>query len=71
MKSPLNRPKEGQKAYDLGKKVPYVELKTSVLIERNSLEIIDIQEAEGSEHAFKVYKETIGKGISHSIPHAS
>jgi hypothetical protein len=44
-------------------------LKTPVLIERNSLEIIDVQESEGSEHAFQVYKETIGKSISHSIPH--
>jgi hypothetical protein len=64
--SPLNRPKEGQKAYDSGKKCHT--LKTPVLIERNSLEIIDVQESEGSEHVFKVYKVTIGKGISHSIP---
>jgi hypothetical protein len=39
-----------------------------VLLERNSLEIIDVQEAKGSEHDFKIYKDTIGKGISNSIP---
>jgi hypothetical protein len=27
-----------------------------------------VQEAKGSEHDFKIYKETIGKGISNSIP---
>jgi hypothetical protein len=27
-----------------------------------------VREAKGSEHDFKVYKETIGKGISNSIP---
>jgi hypothetical protein len=32
------------------------------------LEIIDVQEAKGSEHDFKIYKDTIGKGISSSIP---
>jgi hypothetical protein len=39
-----------------------------VIIERNGLEITDAQEAKGSEHDFKVYKDTIGKGISNSIP---
>ncbi|MDR1140827.1 MAG: transposase, partial [Planctomycetaceae bacterium] len=43
-------------------------LKTQVIIERGSLQIIDVQEAKGSEHDFKIYKETIGKGISNSIP---
>ncbi|MDR0409374.1 MAG: IS5/IS1182 family transposase, partial [Spirochaetaceae bacterium] len=33
-----------------------------------SRQIIDVQEAKGSEHDFKVYKETIGTGISNSIP---
>jgi hypothetical protein len=37
-------------------------------MERSSLKIIDIQEAKGNEHDFKVYKDTIGKGISTSIP---
>jgi hypothetical protein len=32
------------------------------------LQIIDVQEAKGSDHDFKIYKETIGKGISNSIP---
>jgi hypothetical protein len=64
--SPINRPKKDQKAYYSGKKRHT--LKTQVIIERNSLEIIDVQEAKGSEHDFKVYKDTIGKGISNSIP---
>ena len=55
--SPINRPKEGQKAYYSGKK--RYTLKTQVIIERNSLEIIDVQEAKGSEHDFKVYKDTM------------
>jgi hypothetical protein len=29
---------------------------------------VDVQEAKGSEHDFKVYKDTIGKDISNSIP---
>ena len=37
-------------------------------MERNSLQIIDVQEAKGSEHDFKIYKDTIGKSISNSIP---
>jgi hypothetical protein len=43
-------------------------LKTQVIIEGNSLQIIDVQEAKGSEHDFKVYKDTIGKSVSNSIP---
>jgi hypothetical protein len=43
-------------------------LKSQVIIERNSLKIIDVQEAKGSEHDFKVYKDTIGENISNSIP---
>jgi hypothetical protein len=39
-----------------------------VIIERNTLKIIDLQEAKGSEHDFKIYKDTIGKGIRNSIP---
>jgi len=48
------------------KKTPHV--KTQVIIERNSQQIIDVLEAKGSEHDFKVYKDTIGKPISNSIP---
>jgi hypothetical protein len=54
------------KAYYSGKKGHT--LKTRVFIERNSLQSIDVPEARGSEHDFKVYKETIGKDISTSIP---
>jgi hypothetical protein len=61
--SPINRP---QKSIIQEKKRHT--LKTQVIIERNSLQIIDVQEAKGSEHDFKVYKDTIGKNISNSIP---
>jgi hypothetical protein len=39
-----------------------------VIIERSTLQITDVQEAKGSEHDFKIYKDTIGKGIGNSIP---
>jgi hypothetical protein len=42
-------------------------LKTQVIIERDSQQIIDAQEAKGSEHDFKVYKDTIGELVSNSI----
>jgi hypothetical protein len=38
-----------------------------VIIERNTLKIIDLQEAKGNGHDFKIYKDTIGKGISNLI----
>jgi hypothetical protein len=44
--SPMNRLKKGQKVYYSGKKQHT--LKTQVM-ERNSLKIIDVQEANGSE----------------------
>jgi hypothetical protein len=37
-------------------------------MEGNSLQIIDVKEAKGSEHDFKVYKDTIGEDVSNSIP---
>ena len=43
-------------------------LKTQVIAERNTLQIIGVREAKGAEHDFKVYKDTIGNGISKSIP---
>ena len=39
-----------------------------MIIERNSLHIIDVPEAKGREHDLKVYKDIIGKNISNSIP---
>ncbi|MHB9294230.1 putative IS5 family transposase IS1515 [Hollandina sp. SP2] len=66
MESPINRPKEGQKTYYSEKKRHT--LKTQVIIERNTREILAAQEAKGSEHEFTVYKETIGKSISNAIP---
>jgi hypothetical protein len=42
-------------------------LKTQVIVERDSQQIIDAQEAKGSEHDFKIYKDTIGKLVSNSI----
>jgi hypothetical protein len=43
-------------------------LKTQVIIERGSRQVIDVQEAKGSEHDFKVFKDTIGSAVSKSIP---
>jgi hypothetical protein len=43
-------------------------LKTQVIIERNTLEILDVYEAKGSEHDCKMYKDSIGKSVSSSIP---
>ena len=63
--SPINRPKTNQKEYYSGKKNATV--KTQIVIERNSLKIIDADEAKGSEHDFKIYKDTIGKSVSNSI----
>jgi hypothetical protein len=50
-----------------GDKAPYAE-NPQVIIERNRLKIIDVQEAKGSEHDFKVYKDTRGTDIGNSIP---
>jgi hypothetical protein len=43
-------------------------LKTQVIIERNTKEILDTQQAKGSEHDFSVYKNSIGSSLSNSIP---
>jgi hypothetical protein len=32
------------------------------------MKILDVQEAKGSEHDFKVYKDSIGSSVSNSIP---
>jgi hypothetical protein len=32
------------------------------------MKIVDAQEAKGSEHDFKVYKDSIGSSVSNSIP---
>jgi hypothetical protein len=32
------------------------------------MKILDVQEAKGSEHDFKMYKESIGSSVSNSIP---
>jgi hypothetical protein len=37
-------------------------------MERNTAEILDIQEAKGSVHDFTVYKDSIGSSVSNSIP---
>jgi hypothetical protein len=37
-------------------------------MERSSHQIIDVQEAKGSEHDYKMFKDTIGKDIGSSIP---
>jgi hypothetical protein len=38
-----------------------------VIIERKTKKIIDVRQAKGSEHDFKVYKDTIGKSVHKSI----
>jgi hypothetical protein len=38
-----------------------------VIIEQRTTKIIDVREAKGSEHDFKIYKDTIGKSIHRSI----
>jgi hypothetical protein len=37
-------------------------------MERKTKEILDVQEAKGSVHDFKVYKDSIGSSVSNSIP---
>jgi hypothetical protein len=37
-------------------------------MERNTMEILDVQEAKGSVHDFKMYKDSIGSSVSNSIP---
>jgi hypothetical protein len=64
--SPINCPKAGQKAYYSGEKRHT--LKPPVIIERNTWEIPDIQEAKSREHDFKVYKDRSGSSVSNSIP---
>ena len=38
-----------------------------MIIERESMRIIDVQEAKGSEHDCKIYKETIGTSVHELI----
>jgi hypothetical protein len=63
--SPIQRPKK-QKEYYSGKKKRHT-IKTQVLISRKSKEILDIREAKGSVHDFKVFKDTIETTIEDSI----
>jgi hypothetical protein len=59
--SPIN-----QKERYSGRKKRHT-VKTRVIIERKTKKIIDVQQAKGSEHDFKVYKDTIGKAVHKSI----
>jgi hypothetical protein len=61
---PINRPKEGQKAYYSEKKRHT--LKTQVIIERNTTEILDAHEAKGGEHDFKRWIRT-ASGVPSAI----
>ena len=38
-----------------------------MIIEHKTRNIIDVREAKGSEHDFKLYKDTIGKSVRQSI----
>jgi hypothetical protein len=64
--SPINRHKKDQKVYYSGKKRRA--LKARAVVERDSLRIIDVQEAKGGGHDFKVCKGAVGNGISNAIP---
>jgi hypothetical protein len=65
MESPVNRPKNRKEWYS-GKKKRHT-IKTSVISEQKTKKIIDVREATGSEHDFKVYKDTAGKPARRSI----
>ncbi|MDR1221082.1 MAG: hypothetical protein LBK73_15960 [Treponema sp.] len=43
-------------------------LKMQVTIERDTMEILDVQEAKGSERDFKIYKESVRSSTSSSMP---
>jgi hypothetical protein len=64
---PPKPPEKRPKRVVFGKKKRHT-LKTPVILERNTKERGDVKEAKGSEHDFKVFKDTIGKDISKSIP---
>jgi hypothetical protein len=64
---PHKPPQKGSRGVLFRKKKRHT-LKTQIIMERNSLKIIDAQEAKGSIHDFTVFKDTIGKDISNSIP---
>jgi hypothetical protein len=64
--SPINRPKKKQKDWYSGKKKRHT-IKTQIIIERKTRNIIDVWEAKGGTHDFKIYKDTIGKSVHQSI----
>ncbi|GHV71756.1 hypothetical protein AGMMS49928_25070 [Spirochaetia bacterium] len=55
-----------QKEYYSGKKNQHT-IKTQVIINRENRNILDIREAVGSFHDFKLFKDTIGKTVDPSI----
>lgn len=57
---------KNQKEWYSGKKKRHT-IKTQVIIEQKSMKIIDVREAKGSEHDFKMYKESIGKSVHKAI----
>jgi hypothetical protein len=65
--SPINCPQTGQKEYYSVKKTAHAEESGHNRAEHSGNH--RLQEAKGSEHDFKIYKDTIGKGINNSIPH--
>jgi hypothetical protein len=63
--SPINRSPKNKKRGIRAKKGHTI--KTQVIINRKTKEIIDVREDKGSVHNFKVFKHTIGTKIDQSI----
>jgi hypothetical protein len=64
---PHKPPEGGSKSVLFGGEKRHT-LKGQAVIERDTRKIIGVQEAKGSGHDFRVYKDTIGNGVSESIP---
>ncbi|GMB10671.1 MAG: IS5 family transposase [Candidatus Improbicoccus devescovinae] len=63
MESPVERPKKKQRQWYSGKKKRHT-IKTQLIVNRQTKDIICIAHAEGKTHDFKLYEESIGYAIS-------
>jgi len=64
--SPIERPKKKQREWYSGKKKRHT-IKTQLIINRETGEIICTAHAEGKTHDFKLYEESIGSAVSEDI----
>ena len=64
--SPIERPKKKQGSYYSGKKKKHT-IKTQLIVNRSTKEIICTAHAEGKPHDFKLFEISIGSGISKGI----